>query len=350
MKVLGVMSGTSLDGLDLALVEFGSGTETDALEFDILASETVEYSDIWVRALKNAPTISGKELTRLDADYGRFIGEACRIFLEKNNVSADLIASHGHTVFHEPQDGYTLQIGKGVYIAERAGIATAYDFRSADLAQGGHGAPLVPVGDLLLFSKYDCCVNLGGIANLSRMHSKTDGIGFDICPFNILLNHYSQELGFAFDKGGEMARKGIFDALLFETLNAFPFYSEPAPKSLDKEAILKTYLPVINQFNLKASDVLNTLCRHFAFQVGNALDGSQDALITGGGAFNDYFMDLLAANFSGILHKPSKQLIEFKEAVIFSLLGYLRYHGGDNILKAITGGHKNLSSGILINV
>jgi len=348
MKVLGVMSGTSLDGLDLALVEFLERADESGLDFNILATETIEYSDTWIQALRNSVFASGKELTQLDVNYGRFIGDQCRLFLRKHDESCDLIASHGHTVFHEPEKGYTLQIGSGTYIVEETGISTIYDFRSADLAQGGHGAPLVPLGDLLLFPEYDCCVNLGGIANISLMKSKSEGIGFDVCPFNILLNHYSQKLGFVYDKGGENARKGHSSTQLLEALNLLPYYRALPPKSLDKENLLKTYLPLIDQFNLSAEDVLSSLCDHFGHQINTVLEGSRNVLLTGGGAFNTFFIEVLESRFPRTLHRPSKQLIEFKEAVIFALLGYLRFQGEDNILKVITGGRKNLSSGILI--
>lgn len=348
MKVLGVMSGTSLDGLDLALVEFKPKEIDSSLEFDILAAETYTYDTIWQDRLANAATLSGKDLTELDRSFGRHIGEHCKRFLQEKGLEADLIASHGHTVFHEPEKGYTLQIGNGSYIAQTAGISTAYDFRSQDLAQGGQGAPLVPIGDLMLFGDYDCCVNLGGIANLSKMRSFSEGMGYDVCPFNILLNHYSQKLGAEYDADGAFAKEGLVNEGLLEKLEEIPFYAVAPPKSLDKAWILDYYIPIIDTQTLDPKDVLATLSKHFSKRLSEALGSSKKVLFTGGGAYNSHFINQVRERFEGEIVLPSQQLIEFKEALIFALLGYLKSKEQVNVLSVITGGKRNLSSGILI--
>ena len=343
MKVLGLMSGTSLDGLDLALVNLEGA---DKIEYSFIATKTLEYTKAWQDQLRNAPSLSGKELIELDIAYGKRIGILVAEFLNDVGEKADLIASHGHTVFHEPDSGYTLQIGNGHYIRAGTNVPVVYDFRTADLAQGGQGAPLVPVGDALLFKDYDHCINLGGIANISM---KWEGVqqGFDICPFNILLNYYSKELGQAFDEGGQIARKGSLNRPLLERLSSMDYYRQSPPKSLDKEAILKEYIPQIGEHESDIKTILHTLNYHYAEEVSKYILGRK-ALLTGGGVYNKLFLEMLESRTGCEIVVPDKELIEFKEALVFALLGFLRAQERINVLASVTGGAKDISSGIYL--
>ena len=344
VAVLGLMSGTSLDGLDLALVEFSQRGLT--VDWKFIKTDTIEYSSEMIQRLENAPSLSGLELTRLDVDYGRFLGEASKLFIDSSSVKPQIIASHGHTIFHEPKDGFTRQIGDGNYVAAVAGVDTIVDFRSLDMAVGGQGAPLVPIGDELLFSNYTSCLNLGGIANISSVQS-IEKKAFDICPFNLLLNNFSQAEGKPYDENGELAKQGqIHDALL-NSLNSHSYYSQYAPKSLDKEWLMKEFIPLIDQYGLSNVDILRTLVEHFAQQiVKNVPMGPM--LVTGGGTHNSFFIEQLGSELSGPLEIPEKELIDFKEALIFALLGYLRLTNQNNTIPTATGAAFPVCSGTLI--
>lgn len=341
---IGAMSGTSLDGLDLAAVEIRY--KAGRWQFNLLNTSNITYSEKWEQRLKQAPYLNGEELTRLHFKYGKFIAKQVRKFIDSNKLVPDLISSHGHTVFHQPDEGFTLQIGSGEVIAKRTGIRTIADFRTGDVALGGQGAPLVPVGDRLLFSEYDFCLNLGGFANISFKNNGSH-IAFDICPVNIVLNPLAEKFGFKYDENGEQGRKGKVDNALLEQLNSLTFYSEKHPKSLGREWVEKYVLPILQNSSATDTDKLRTFYEHIAIHIAASVSGNGRMLVTGGGAFNVFLIERIKAHSSVEIILPSREIIEFKEAVVFAFLGVLRWLGIDNCLASVTGASRNNSSGVV---
>jgi anhydro-N-acetylmuramic acid kinase len=350
IKVVGLMSGTSLDGLDLVAAEFRKTNEK--WHFHIEAAETIEYSNEWKTRLKNAPEFSGLELIQLHTEYGRFLGSETKRFFTENNFEPDLIASHGHTIFHQPEKGFTFQAGSGFEIATVTGITTVADFRSGDVALGGQGAPLVPVGDRLLFSEYEYCLNLGGFANIS-FEKNGKQIAFDICPVNIILNHFAEKQGFSFDKNGELGRKGKVNTELLNKLNQLDFYRAEPPKSLGREWVEQVFMPVLNDFEISDEDKLRTVYEHIAKQIagrgeGKGTDkGGGKMLVTGGGAFNAFLIELISGKTPIELVIPANEIVNFKEALIFAFLGVLKVRGEINCLASVTGAKCDSSVGIM---
>lgn len=340
--VMGIMSGTSLDGLDMAAVEFCR--LPDNWDFSFIATGVVDYSGEWKEKLKNAPGLPGEQLISLHNEYGRFIGKEASRFLTSHNISADLIASHGHTVFHQPENGITFQLGNGAVIAAETGITTVADFRSGDVALGGQGAPLVPVGDRLLFPEYDFCLNLGGFANISFDQNR-NRIAFDICPVNTVLNLLAETLGRPFDENGDFGRGGTVNPELLEKLNQLAYYQMKPPKSLGREWLTEYFIPKLNASAIPFADQLRTAYEHMAIQISNALPETGKTLLTGGGAFNAFLIERIAKHSLCELVIPSDQLIVFKEALIFAFLGLLRYFGENNCLATVTGARKDSSGG-----
>ena len=285
--VIGVMSGTSLDGIDLVYVKINA---SEKYNFEILKSETVSYSNEWKSALKEGFHLSCEKLMKLDADYGIYLGKTLLNFINKNRIQKlDFIASHGHTIFHNPEKNYTFQIGNGPQITAITGIKTICDFRVQDVALGGQGAPLVPIGDELLFSEYDYCLNLGGFSNIS-FNKNRQRIAFDICPVNIVLNHYVAAINLEYDDKGTIASTGKIENDLLNDLNSLPFYADSKPKSLGYEYVAETIFPIIDKYNLSLKDILRTFVEHIAMQISKKIDSDSEktVLITGGGAFNTF--------------------------------------------------------------
>lgn len=334
LRVLGVMSGTSLDGLDLALCEFDS--IQNLYSYCILKAETISYSTLWKDTLEGAPnTLYAENYLKEHHNYGKFIAEKINDFI-KGSKKPDAIASHGHTIFHKPQSGYTSQLGCGATIAANTGITTVSDFRSLDVANGGQGAPLVPVGDKLLFSKYESCLNIGGIANISYDKSGKR-IAYDICYANMLLNYLALQLDKPFDEGGRFAAKGkINEILLKELYNTYLINNR---RSLAREDFEKTILPLLSKFEPLVEDALATCCEYVADAIARELGTNKlkSVLITGGGAYNSYLIHRIKNKFNGEVIIPDDQTIQFKEALIFAFLGYLRLNHKINTLKSVTG-------------
>ena len=348
IKAIGIMSGTSLDGLDLVAAEFW---HTDGKwNFNILAAETFSYSTYWIQKLKHSPYISGEKLIELHAEYGRFLGNAAKQFTEKNVFQAEIISSHGHTVFHQPEKGFTFQAGNGFEITAITGITTVADFRSGDVALGGQGAPLVPVGDKLLFSEYDFCLNLGGFANISF---EQDGkrIAFDICPVNIILNHFAEKQGFALDSNGELGRKGTVNFKLLKQLNQLGFYKTTPPKSLGREWVEQVFMPVLDNFDIADEDKLRTVYEHISQQIAFVVskEGTVKMLVTGGGTLNSFLVELISKKTAVKLVIPEKEIVNFKEALIFAFLGVLKIQGQINCLASATGASCDHSTGIIFH-
>lgn len=339
------MSGTSLDGLDICYAKF---TQTDsAWNFEILNCETLPYSSDWEQSLRNAVNLSSEEVLKLNVDYGFYLGEKTSEFISKHKIiNLDLIASHGHTVFHQPKNKFTLQIGNGRAIKSKINKTVIYDFRSQDVILGGNGAPLVPIGDELLFSNFDACLNLGGFSNISL---KRNGkrIAFDICPVNIILNDLALKLGKKFDDNGDLARTGLIDYELLDQLNQLKFYQEKAPKSLGIEWINEQVLPLIK--TQKTEDLLASFTEHSAVQIAKILDefDVKNIFITGGGTYNNYLIEKIKAKTKTEIQIPKKEIIEYKEALIFAFMGVLRSLNLDNVLSSATGSQNDHSSGLV---
>ena len=338
------MSGTSLDGLDIAYCEFEKIDEK--WSYQIHYAETINYPDEWKDRLTNIENGSALDLAAADTEYGHFLGLQTRSFIEKNKIHPDFVASHGHTIFHQPGKKMTWQIGKGSSITAETGLPVVCDFRSLDVALGGQGAPLVPIGDRLLFSEFDYCLNLGGFANISY-EEKGERIAFDICPVNIVLNHLTKRIGKPFDPSGQMARTGTLSPSLLSSLNNLPYYDQPPPKSLGKEWVLSHILPLLDPSSILLNDQLNTFCEHVAIQLARSTSGHKPGkiLVTGGGAFNEYLVGRIKKHSIHEIILPDENTINFKEALIFAFLGVLRWLEETNCLRSVTGAAKDTSGG-----
>jgi len=341
---IGLMSGTSLDGIDLVYVKF---LKKEYSFFEIIHTETVSYTKEWKQVLKQAIRLSSKELLDLDVVYGKHLGSVLVNFISNYKITEiDFIASHGHTILHQPEEGITLQIGSGSEIAKITQQKVVSDFRTQDVNLGGQGAPLVPIGDELLFSKYDFCLNLGGFSNVS-FKKESKRIAFDICPVNIVLNHYANKIGLEYDENGSIASEGYLNRSLLEKLNTLAFYNKEAPKSLGLEWVQQEIFPLIDTIEEDISSVLRTFVAHIAIQISKIIKDSDSVLITGGGVFNSFLIQEIE-NYSNIkIVQASDTLINYKEALIFALLGVLKVDNQINCLKSVTGAHKNHSSGVV---
>lgn len=345
-SVVGVMSGTSLDGLDICLCSFTNSPQK--WTYEITKARTVSYNDDLKEKLSSAFRASGNDLTIIDYDYGKWIGKQVSEFLKDVDTKPDFIASHGHTIFHKPSEGYTLQIGKGSAIAAESGLPCICDFRSSDICRSGQGAPLVPIGDRFLFSEYDICLNLGGFANLSY-ENKNTRLAFDIGPCNIILNLLAQKQGFGYDIDGNLGRKGIVNSPLLDDLNALDYYRKAAPKSLGREWFEEIFLPIIEKSSIPIEDKLRTVYEHTTAQIGNATNSikGKTILVTGGGAHNNLLIHLLQSKSNHSIIIPDNQTIDYKEALIFAFLGVLYILKEPNALASVTGASKDSISGCL---
>jgi anhydro-N-acetylmuramic acid kinase len=343
---LGLMSGTSLDGLDICHASFRKG-DLGKWYFTILKATTFSYSKIWEHRLRNAIHLSAEEIFELNAEYGFYLGQKVNEFIDKYSVeNVDLIASHGHTVFHQPQKNFTVQIGDGRAVKSLTKLPVIYDFRSQDVLMGGNGAPLVPIGDELLFSEFDVCLNIGGFSNIS-FRQNGQRIAFDICPVNIVLNDYAKKLGKEYDENGDLARNGTVNDELLSALNSLEYYHQSPPKSLGMEWVSEHILPQFK--NEKPTTILATFSEHAAIQIANIFNrySIKNVLFTGGGTYNSYLIERIKAKTNAKIIIPEKELIDFKEALIFAFMGVLRLNNEINVLSSATGSMKDHSSGII---
>ena len=331
--IIGIMSGTSLDGLDLVACNFSQ--DQNSTLYQITAKQAINFPSHLHELLANCRNLDGLSLAKLDKHLGHFIGQSVKDFISKYDIKADYISSHGHTVFHQPEEGLTLQIGSGAEIYANSGIPTINDFRTVDVALKGQGAPLVPIGDQLLFSEYDYCLNLGGIANVSY-DDQGKRTAFDISACNILLNRLSKEKGMEFDKGGMLGKSGKLNKDLFDQLNSCDYFSIKGPKTLGIEWIEEKQFPLLDNSSISIEDKLCSVYHHIAFQIAPFLK-SEKVLITGGGAHNSFLIELMEHYSDKQFPKASDDLIDFKEAIIFAFLGYLRSSLTNNCLSSVTG-------------
>lgn len=348
-KVVGVMSGTSLDGLDLALCSFTNIQSRWCFTID--RCSTIAYNNDLKQSLATAQNLSAYDFVKLHREYGVYIGQEIVEFIE-GEENIDLIASHGHTVFHEPKNNVTFQIGCGVQISAQTGLKVVSDFRTLDIALGGQGAPLVPIGDQLLFNDYDGCINLGGFANISYQVGESR-VAYDICPVNIITNDIVKgAFDLPYDDKGKMGKRGTVIKPLLSELNNLEFYSLKAPKSLAREWVEDCVQPILSKYETNlAEDILATLYMHYAVQIVNVIDDNKlkNVLFTGGGTFNNYLMELISGLTAANVNIPSKETIDFKEALIFAFLGVLQQEGEVNCLKSVTGARKDNCGGSVTN-
>lgn len=343
-SAIGIMSGTSLDGLDICFVEFEF---TNRWQFKIIASHCVDYDENWRNLLKTAHQLPTQALDKLDARFGEFIGKQTNQFLERFELGKpELICSHGHTVFHDPSAGLTKQIGCGRTIADETRITTISDFRSLDVSLGGQGAPLVPIGDKLLFDEFDSCLNIGGFANISY-DKNGERIAFDICPVNIILNNLASELGMSFDKDGAIAYSNEVDERLLQQLH----HSMPNSKhSLAREWLEESFLPILSSSSASSETKISTSTRFAAEQIAQTINDSTPTgrvLITGGGAYNKALINAISGLTKASVIIPETQIIEFKEALVFAFLGVLKSLNEINVLRSVTGASEDTSSGVI---
>lgn len=343
ITVLGVMSGTSLDGIDLAIVKF---IKTNLWSFEVLETSTVPYPPEWELKLRTAIDLATKERVALDREYTLFLGERIASFLAQHqDCSIDFVSSHGHTVLHQPQHGITYQIGNLPLLAKQLQRKVICDFRTADVALKGQGAPLVPGAEIHLFNTYDACVNLGGFANISIL-TASQPKAYDICAVNIVMNSLAKKLGLDFDRDGELARAGKKIPTLLSALQQLPFYKKATPKSLGIEWVNAEIVPLLQHFNRhRIEDLLHTYSFHIAQEISRNLPLEGKVLFSGGGAYNLYLMEMIERESSATIVLPSSQIIEFKEAIAFAFLGVLRDLDQPNCFAQFTGSKMDHSSG-----
>jgi len=343
-NVIGVMSGTSLDGIDLVYAKF---CLNETWSFEIIYAETVEYPSNWYETLKELVNTSIEDLNAIDTNYTEYLAKVIKDFIIKYQIkNIDAICSHGHTALHQPENKLTYQIGNKPLLAQFLKETIVCDFRLQDVELGGQGAPLVPIGDELLFSEFDFCLNLGGFANVSTDFNG-DRIAYDICPVNIVLNHYVRKLGLNYDDEGKIALKGNINVELLNQLNTLDFYKETYPKSLGLEWVNNNIFPLIDTFKLEIQDILKTFVEHIAIQIASEINkkNTGTVLITGGGVYNLYLIDRIEAHSIQKIVVPKNEVVEFKEALIFGFLGVQKLINEVNCLSSVTGAIKDHSSG-----
>lgn len=344
-NVIGVMSGTSLDGVDLAHINFK--INNNKWSYQIFECDTISYSNEMISKLKNGIHFSKTELSELNIEYTNLLGNSISEFIDKNNISnLDAVCSHGHTILHQPENGFTLQIGNLPEIAKITNEKVVCNFRVQDVLFGGQGAPLVPIGDKILFSEFDYCLNLGGFSNIS-FEKNNERIAFDISPVNTVLNYYANSFGFEYDDEGKISESGNINVALFDELNKLDFYQKAHPKSLGFEFVKETVIPILESYSISTEDKMRTFTEHIAFQIGKILEQKTGKLlITGGGVYNEFLIERIKNYLPTIeVIIPDEKTIQFKEALIFALLGVLKLRNEINVLASVTGATHNHSSG-----
>ncbi|MEO7293080.1 MAG: anhydro-N-acetylmuramic acid kinase [Ginsengibacter sp.] len=354
-KVIGLMSGSSLDGLDIAFVQLHENG--GKWSYEIILADCYEYDSQWINKLKNAIDLPALDYQLLHTEYGHYLGKQVNLFIEKNNLhhQVALISSHGHTTFHAPQKLMTAQLGDGAAIAAETHLPVVTDLRAMDIAFGGQGAPIVPIGEKLLLGDYTYFLNLGGIANISA-NINDSLVAFDVCAANRVLNMLAEEKGFAFDDDGKIAAAGKINEELLQKLNELEYYKLPHPKSLANDFGIEMVFPIIKRSSISVEDAMRTYVEHIVHQIKNAIvtcqmstDNSQ-LLATGGGVFNSFFIERLKNILQEInveVFIPEENLAKYKEALIMALMGILRWREEYNVLASVTGAKLNSIGGAL---
>ncbi len=345
------MSGTSLDGLDLAHCHIWE--DKGKWEFEIKQTASISYTEQMQTELKDSIHLPAEDLLQLHNTYGTWLGERALDFIKKNKLALDYIASHGHTSHHRPELGLTFQLGSGQHLSNTSGQKVVCDFRSNDLALGGQGAPLVPIGDRLFFSEYDFCLNLGGISNIS-FEVKDKRIAYDIGLANMILNYITRKINLDYDKDGELARSGEINQDMLNRLNDLKYYLLPHPKSIGYEWFIEEVVPIVENTKDTAQNLLHTAVHHICDKIAQQIKLYSDKtkkrlFITGGGAMNSFLIETLKEKLGAQIEVvvPERILIEFKEALVFALMGVLRVEKQINVLRSVTGAKRDSSSGVV---
>lgn len=355
-RVIGLMSGSSLDGLDIVFTEL---EETGGKwNFNIQAAACYEYDNNWLNKLMHAKEANAFDYFLLHHEYGVWTGEKVNEFIEAYNLhhQVQLVSSHGHTVFHAPHKGVTSQLGNGADMAAVTGINVVCDLRSLDVAFKGQGAPIVPMGEKLLWPDVSMFLNIGGISNLS-FKSKENFIAFDVCSSNRVLNMLAQQAGKQYDEGGNMAQSGQMNETLLTQLNDLDYYKQPSPKSLPNEFGTDVVFPIIQSYQASVPNALRTYVEHIAMQVISAIkqhfytvqvENKIQLMVTGGGALNHFLLERLHAllqHFKIEIFLPDIEIIQYKEALIMALLGVLRWREENTVMKSVTGARRSSIGG-----
>ena len=357
-RALGLMSGSSLDGLDIVFAEFH--VNGSSWNYEILADDCYPYEAEWKGRLKNATSLNACDYQLLHTDYGHYLGQQVNKFIEANGLDfkVGLIASHGHTTFHLPVKKMTAQLGDGAAIAAETQLPVVSDLRALDVAFGGQGAPIVPIGEKLLLKEYNLFLNIGGIANIS-FNLPSTYTGFDICPANRVLNMIANEAGKEFDEGGQMAATGAVNQPLLDKLNGLDYYQQPYPKSLANSFGIDTVFPIVKEAGLSKEDEARTFVEHITEQTvlsvkkvfekeGNSNGNDHKLLVTGGGAFNSFLIQRLSEELKPLgveVVVPDEKLVMYKEALIMGLIGVLRWRQEYNVLSSVTGADRDSIGG-----
>lgn len=342
---IGLMSGTSMDGIDIAYCKFTK--RNDEWQFNVMKYDCIPYPPIWKRRLSNLARQSAEIFAKTSVFYGHYTGRIVFDFIKKYKITTvDFIASHGQTIFHAPTQGYTIQIGHGAAIAKETNMPVICDFRSTDMAYGGQGAPIVPIGERDLFRTYKQFVNIGGITNLS-IHSGSTIKGYDVCMGNIVMDKLVNSIGLSMDKGGEIAKNGRVKKDLLLALQNTPFISKPFPKTLHADDVLQQTLTILHTFDYSLQDILATIVEHIAIQLGNHLLAEYGTLLTGGGALNTFLVERIQQHTKSTITIPSKEVITMKEAAIIAYIGLLRWLKMPNSLASVTGASKDCINGAI---
>ena len=341
--VIGLMSGTSIDGVDLVYANFFYDKHWS---FKILKSKTYEYDMDWQNILKNLSDKDLDSIKLIDKNYTKLLSEYISSFIEEFSIKEiDFISSHGHTALHDPSNSITYQIGNLKELSDYIGLKVICDFRAQDVKLGGQGAPLVPVGEKYIFQEYDTLINIGGFANIT-IKSNNNLIAYDICPVNIVFNHLSNLKDLKYDDKGKIALSGKLNIELFNCLQSLEYYKKNSPKSLGIEWVNQNIFPIVNSFSeIPLEDLLNTFSKHFASQIANNIKSTDKTLITGGGAYNDYLIQNIMDLTESEIIIPNSEIIEYKEALIFGFLGVLKDLNINNCYSSVTGAMKDHSSG-----
>jgi anhydro-N-acetylmuramic acid kinase len=351
--IIGLMSGSSMDGVDVAYCTFN--LQDNKWQYRIEIAETIPYNETWRVRLSQLRKQFSLIYVKTDVYYGHYLGQIVKDFIQKHQIHVDLIASHGHTIFHYPDERITAQIGDGATIASVTHIPVVNNFRRADMAIGGQGAPLVGIGDQLLFDQYDYCINLGGFANISGKDASGKPMSFDMAPCNIPLNRIARDLDQDFDQNGSIAAKGLVNEDLLNELNHIPFYRTFKPKSLNRDWINQEFWPIVKQYDtLSPEDKMKTIAEHVALQIAKSIDFMDEnngtgkkALLTGGGTHNTTLTQLIQRHSNASFVIPEQNLIDYKEALIFALMGVLRLNNMFNCLGTYTGAPSDSIGGSL---
>lgn len=346
---IGLMTGTSMDGLDLAYCRFYI-EEEDGYRFDLLEAETVPFDAVWKSRLAYLHEQSAEVYAKTHVYFGHWLGKATQAFILRNKLKPDFVASHGQTIFHQPQKNFTAQIGDGETLVSYLDCPLVSQFRNKDVALGGQGAPLITLGEHYLFPEYKLFLNLGGISNIT--YGK---LAYDVSPCNLVLNYLTRLIdpNLAYDPEGSLARSGNLQTDLLKALNDLPYYKQASPKSLGWEWIAESVLPLLEQHNHTYEDSLHTFVVHIAQQISLAILQSglknERILITGGGRHNVFLIEqiqheLLPFNIQ-IPEDTSHEIIDFKEAIVFAFLGLRVLTGKYSTLASVTGSTYNTLSG-----